>query len=220
MSNAPQPTSHAAPSSSAGYPDQSPEWRSRARRLQGVAAPVLSPGERDALYEEFQPLVRRLMRQYGETPEQREELQGEIYLRFCEILAAYEPGRGVPLRPYLVRMLTASVYTYSRAHWRRKDRELSLEVEFALGEPAGEDPSTEWLGSLAQEAVLAQLPLLIARLPQRQQQVVIGRYYENCSFAELAERLQVQQATVRSLLRHGLNNLRRALASTEQVSGE
>src|SRR5947209_20458060 len=67
--------------------------------------------QRDGLYAEFQPLVRRLIRQYGgDNAELREDLAGEIYYRFCQLLEVYDPERGVPLRPYLVRQLTASVY--------------------------------------------------------------------------------------------------------------
>src|SRR5207244_4443409 len=64
------------------------------------------PGYCDALYAEFQPLVWRLIRQYGDDADLREDLIGEIYARFRTVLAAYDPHRGVPLRPYLVRQLS------------------------------------------------------------------------------------------------------------------
>src|SRR5690242_6653150 len=100
--------------------------------------------DRDALYAEFQPLVRRLIRQYGEDVESRGDLQGEIYYRFCLLLDAYDPERGVPLRPYLVRQLTASVYTYARQGWRRQRREVTLDTSFDCSGPAGtEDPSRD-----------------------------------------------------------------------------
>jgi DNA-directed RNA polymerase specialized sigma24 family protein len=43
----------------------------------------------------------------------------------------------------------------------------------------------------------------------RQRKIVIWRYYEERSFEEIASILQIQPATARSLLRHGLNNLRK-----------
>jgi RNA polymerase sigma factor (sigma-70 family) len=58
------------------------------------------------------------------------------------------------------------------------------------------------------QEVLSRLPALIERLPLRQRQVVVGRYYDGRSFEEMAQALEVRPATVRSLLRHGLNNLR------------
>jgi DNA-directed RNA polymerase specialized sigma24 family protein len=77
---------------------------------------------RDALFAEFQPLVSRLVRSYGPHG-LAEDLPGELYCAFCALLAAYDPARGVPLRPYLVRMLTAAVHTYSRGRRRQSLRE-------------------------------------------------------------------------------------------------
>jgi len=41
--------------------------------------------------------------------------------------------------------------------------------------------------------------------------VLIWRYYEERSFEEIAGMLKIQTATARSLLRHGLNTLRKAI---------
>lgn len=172
--------------------------------------PRIAGLSRETLYEEFQPLVRRLLRQYGDTPEQRQDLAGEIYYRFCALLEAYDPFRGIPLRPYLVRQLTASVYTYARHGWRRRTREVSLELGEGMFEPAHkEDPSRDWDDKIAMEQVLKGLPDAIAKLPKRQKQVLIWRYYDQKSFEDIAAVLDIQVATARSLLRHSLNNLRK-----------
>jgi RNA polymerase sigma factor (sigma-70 family) len=167
--------------------------------------------DREALYLDFQPLVRRLIRQYsGEDAERRKDLVGEVYCRFCAILDAYDPVRGVPLRPYLVRQLTASVYTYARQHWRSERREVRLDAQAYGWEPGVPiDPTNEWDDAIDQKQMLKALPDAISRLPKRQRQVVIWRYYEQKGFEEIAELLTVQPATARSILRHGLNNLRR-----------
>ena len=169
---------------------------------------------RDALFAEFQPLVQRLMRQYADNAELRQDLPGEIYHRFCCLYEAYDPSRGIPLRPYMVRMLTASVYNFMRSNWRHQNRELQMLPE-AGEDPAyaGEDGTLEWIQSLWMQETLAQLPAVIAQLPARQQQVVIWRYYHALSFEEIADKLLVRPATVRSLLRHAINHLRRKLTS-------
>ncbi len=181
---------------------------------QSAPASELPRQERDALFAEFQPLVRRLIRQYGDTPELRQDLSGEIYCRFCALLDAYDPARGVPLRPYLVRQLTASVYTYARAGWRSEKRETSLDA-ITGGEWLGQhaDPTSEWDEHVATEQALRSLPDAIAKLPKRQRQVLIWRYYEEQSFEEIASRLSVEVSTTRSLLRHAINNLRRAVSA-------
>lgn len=190
----------------------------RSRGFYRADPPYATAAERESLFAEFQPLVRRLIRQYGEDPEQRQDLSGEIYYRFCLLLDQYEPERGIPLRAYLVRTLTASVYTYSRSQWRRQHREVSLEATTGTIEPADAvDPSGQWDTNLMTREVLKALPAAIAKLPLRQRQVVIWRYYESRSFEEIAEMLKVRPATARSLLRHGLNNLRKQVARSELV---
>jgi RNA polymerase sigma factor (sigma-70 family) len=172
--------------------------------------------DRDRLYAEFAPLVRRLIRQYGQDASMREDLAGEIYCRFCALLEAFDPMRGVPLRPYIVRQLSLATYTYARQQWRIRKREATWEIEEARAEQtAAFDPTADWLASLAQDQAAALLPAALEKLPARQRNVVIWRYYEERSFEDIAELLSVQPTTVRSLLRHGLNNLRKAIGAAD-----
>jgi RNA polymerase sigma factor (sigma-70 family) len=169
-------------------------------------------GAQDALYADFQPLVRRLIRQYGRNPEIRKDLEGEIYYQFCRLLAAYDPDRGVPLRPYLVRQLTGSIYTYARQSWRQQQREVSLENFVAEFQPdASHDPTPLWDAMLDFQDVRHTLANALGELSERQRKIVIWRYYEDRTFEEIAAGLGIQVATVRSLLRHGLNRMRRTL---------
>ncbi len=173
--------------------------------------PPRTDRERDRLYAEFQPLIRKLIRIYGTEADLREELPGEIYCRFCALLEVYNPERGIPLRAYLVRQLTASVYTFARHHWRRQKRELLIEPEHSEVNSAAVDFTESWNHSLMLQQLQAGLPQAFLRLSGRQRQVVIWRYYEAQSFEEIALRLDVQVSTARSILRHGLYNIRRRM---------
>lgn len=168
--------------------------------------------DKDQLFSEFQPLVQRLIRQYGDEPELREDLIGEIYCRFCSVLDAYDPTRGIPLRPYLVHQLAFSVYSYVRRQWRRKKREISIEIDTIVRSiPNTGDISEQWDNAMVIQTVQAGLPHAISQLSLRQRQVVIWRYYEQLSFEEIADRLNMRLATARSTLRHALKNIRRKL---------
>lgn len=169
--------------------------------------------DREALYAEFLPLVHQLIRKYGGTYEMRKDLEGEIYYRFCMLLTAYDPSRGVPLKPYLVYQLKTSVYTFARREWRHNKRE----VVFEAREDAADivDPSTEWDDEIMLQHVRTLLPTAITALPLRQRQVVIWRYFEHRSFEEIAELMNIKVATTRSILRHGLNNLRAKFADID-----
>jgi len=175
--------------------------------------PLVVGDRRDALYAELQPLVRRLLRQYGDCPELRLDLVGEIYHRFCLLFAAYDPGRGIPLKPYLVRSLTASVYSYARSEWARRRR-----AERGFGDRAETRDSwpdlAEWYCEKERRlALLESLPRAISALPERQRRVLVLRYYESRSFDEIGLALQVRSSTARSLLRHAIKNLRADLRS-------
>jgi RNA polymerase sigma factor (sigma-70 family) len=165
--------------------------------------------ERENLYAEIQPLVQRLIRQYGQDREMQQDLRGEIFRRFCTLLEEYDPARGVPLRPYLIRKLTASVYTYARSQWQRRQREVSLESPLPARTPEPWDVTRDWDQTLVLREMLKELPAAVSTLSARQRYVVVARFYEGHSFAEIAETLQVCPATARSLLRHGIRHLRR-----------
>ena len=199
--------------SSASYEDISRSYRqtSRARNI------IEYKEQRDhqdsaVLYSSFQPLVNGLIHRYGDDPELREDLKSEIYYRFCLLLSSYDTSRNIPLRPYLITQLSASVYTYVRQQRLRKMREVSCEPEMeAAFFPNAIDPSEQWNDNLVLQEVLRHLPVVLYQLSQRQRQVVIWRYYEERSYEEIADRLAIKMTTVRSLLRHGLRNMRRML---------
>jgi RNA polymerase sigma factor (sigma-70 family) len=168
---------------------------------------------RDALYSEFTPLIRRLIRKYGVNSELRQDLNGEIYYRFCQLLEEFDPSRRVPLRPYIVRQLTISTYTYARKQWSIQRREAPIisgdDTTNHIGHSI--DPTPMWDAELTRKQVAAVLPEAIMKLPDRQQKVVVWRYYEDKSFTEIAQLLAVEASTARSLLRHGLANLRKQM---------
>lgn len=173
--------------------------------------------DRDALYKEFAPLVRRLIRQYGENPAMREDLQGEIYCRFCALLEQYDPHRGVPLRAYLVRQLSASIYLFARRHWVRQRRELLIEPDLHLDLPmSSQDPTPLWDQELMHKQFSVELHHAMSRLSERQRRIIEWRYYEQRSSEEIGALLNVQPATARSLLRHAINTLRKRMAPPDQ----
>jgi len=167
--------------------------------------------DRDALFAEFTPLLRRLVRQYaGEDFELREDLRSEMYCRFSQLYDEWDPTRGIPRRPYLVRKLSAAAYTYARQNWRRDRRETSLELGEEYGDQGpSEDPTDSWDHSLALDQILEALPAGITRLPERQRKVLLWRYIDERPFEDIAKDLNIQVSTARSILRHSLNNLRK-----------
>lgn len=169
--------------------------------------------DRNVLFERFTPLIRRLVRQYGSTPDLAQDLPGELYCRFHALLDAYDPDRGVPLHPYLVRQLILSAYSVARTRWRQGRKEAPLlEGDNNHGLTTEVHPSDAWDTTMRRRDLLEALPGLIAELPERQHQVLVMRYYETRDFADIAQELGIQESSVRSLLRHAVNRLRQSTA--------
>jgi len=175
-----------------------------------ISKPDTPAVDRDALYDELAPLIRRLIRQYGWSAELREDLVGEIYFRYCHLIDVFDATRGIPLKAYLIRQLTAFVFTYTRQARRISMRQIELDI------PANEeilaslvvDPTGEWDDNLVLAEFRGRLPMIIEKLPPRQGVVVQRKYLENRDYPAIAEELEIEQSTVRSLLRHAIRNLR------------
>lgn len=176
---------------------------------------ALNPTEVETIYHSLQPLVHRLIRQYGDTPDLREDLYGVIYCLFQAALSAYDPARGVSLQGYLIHRLSTSTYSYARSQWkarqRKQTREVSWEEQEAAGQQIGlrdDDPIQQAEEAEEEQRILGALKETIETLTPRQRRAIVGRYFEGKSYERLAEEMNVKAATVRSLVRYAIHRLR------------
>lgn len=173
--------------------------------------PLPAPGELLAL---FGPYCHRLIRRYGSTPELRQDLLGEIYCIIHDLREGYDITRGVPLSAYLFTQLRSSIFTCARREWRVQNREISTS-------PLEED----WweLQSVVQDATAERFALreellqALRELPKRQRTVVYLRYFQDQEFEEIAQRMGIKAATARSLLRNGLDRLRKMVRGDRRL---
>ena len=108
-----------------------------------------------------------------------------------------EPG---PLRPWLARVVGNAVRQRARGEGRWARREQQAAREEAL-------PSVAELTELAEAQQLLTEALL--ELDETRREVVLLRYFEGLSSAEIARRQGIPGATVRTRLKQGLEELRR-----------
>jgi len=164
----------------------------------------------------FAPYCRRLIRRYGSTPEQRQDLLGEIYCILHELREAYDTTRGVPPSAYLFTQLRSSIFTRARREWRVQQREVStspLEEEWWEAQAIAQDRAPD---RIALREILLQA---IKELPERQRTVVYLRFFQEQEFEAIASAMGVKQATVRSLLRNGLDGLRKMVRADRRLHG-
>lgn len=176
--------------------------------------------DREALYAEIQPLVQRLILRYGKVPELRRDLQGEIYWRFCRLMAEYNADRGIPIRAYVICKLQQQIFNYVRDYWRASRRTVPLErPDDAEQDTASACEVGDPLHRLLVQELYDALPGAIADLPDRQRMIIVCRYFEGLSYEEIAVRMGIKTASVRSLQRFALEALRRKMRSKGLISG-
>jgi RNA polymerase sigma-70 factor (sigma-E family) len=99
--------------------------------------------------------------------------------------------------------------TMARLHvswWRRRRREWLV----------GSVPERPYVDSaLARADVRGELWQALSALPARQRAVLVLRYYEHCSDAEISSVLGISRGTVRSQASRGLDRLRGSWAPTD-----
>ena len=125
-----------------------------------------------------------------------EDLTSEVFVRALESLHAYE-DRGAPFAAWLYRIANARVVD----HWRRsRQMEISLDsgdVDLPF-EPAARDVF-----------VMKVLSESLRRLTAEQQEVIILRFVEGYSTAEIAQITGRSEGAVKALQRSALASLAR-----------
>jgi RNA polymerase sigma-70 factor (ECF subfamily) len=166
----------------------------------------VSGGDREGFEELVRLYSNRLLtflhRMNGDF-HQSEELFQEVFLTVWRRRHTYKfPG---PVRPWLYKI----ALNVSRASWRKA--RLPMEnidgienlARTLSDEPAGRAMDKE-LVSVASEAVLD--------LPTQQKTVFAFRIWNEMTYREIAETMELSEATVRSHMHHALRSLRQQLA--------
>ena len=140
------------------------------------------------------------------SAEDAEDALQEIFVRVYRYLSTFEPSKGA---------FTTWLYRITVNHCldrQRKPRLLTLpldRVSPALSTEHASSPESP----LAEEETIQQA---LAQLSEKLRAVVILRYYQELSYAEIAQILDVPVGTVKSRLNSALKTLRKEL----QTAGE
>ena len=134
-----------------------------------------------------------------------EDLTAEVFLRALEGLAGFT-YRGVPFSAWLHRIAYARVMD----HFRQQARRELLPLDERLV-ATGKGPQATVEARLDHE----ELQSAIAQLTTEQQQVVILKFVEGLSNAEVARILGKSEGAVKSLQHRALNSLQRIMRGEE-----
>ena len=159
------------------------------------------------LYEEYyQPLLHYLYKKTGNMQD-AEDLTSETFLYCYRSYDQYDPEKSaVSTWVYLV------ANSRLKNHYRDKREHVEIsELENLL--PAGE---TDMERAAYLEQLRSFLAERLANLPERQQQVIALRFFQEKDYAEIAEELGISAGNARVILSRALDRLKLDMADVEE----
>ncbi len=167
-----------------------------------------------ALYDRYGKavfgFVYNLLRDAGQT----EEVVQEVFLRVWFRAATYRPERG-RFQTWLMSMAHHRTVDELRKR-RRLQSILETEARLALMESRAQEDTAAKEAEQREESEIVRKAL--ESLPEEQRQVIQLSYYEGYSQTEIAELLQHPLGTVKTRMRLGMQKLKTALASLQEIT--
>jgi len=165
---------------------------------------LATQGDRHAFGELYDRYVERIYNYvYYRTsdPDDAEDLTERVFLRAIRHIENYE-DRGYPISAWLYRIAHNLVANWYRDNSRREEVPLES-VAFSL-EFTGEHPEP----SVLQEEECQQLMEVIHQLPEDRQQLLILKFVERLTNAEIGEIMDRTEGAIKSLYHRTLVALR------------
>ena len=167
-----------------------------------------------ALYQER--LYRFALRLEGQ-PQDAEDIVQETFLRTYHALKSYPASRvrALQLRGWLYR-IALNVYR----NRQRKPQHPAISLDLSEGSPLLEieDPSSAPDDEVFRREWRHELERYLSTLPERHRVAVTLYYFEDLSYAEVAELLNQPMGTVKATIHRALRRLHKALdAQTKGV---
>jgi RNA polymerase sigma-70 factor (ECF subfamily) len=185
-------------------------WRPRLARVRKVpdisdekALALAARGDQEAFGTLYERYVGRIYNYiYYRTGNQfdAEDLTARVFFRALRHIGNYT-DRGLPFSAWLYRIAHNLVANWHRDNSRR--REVPLE-EILLVRPNGEHPET----TLVQNEELESLMHMIRCLPEERQQLLILKFVDHLSNAEIGQIMGRTEGAVKSLYHRTLISLR------------
>ncbi len=156
------------------------------------------------------PIYAFLERMLG-SREDAQDLGQETFIKVCSDAGRYRPSG--KFRSWLFKI--AGNLARSRLRRRRIISWVSFSPGVHEGESSGDDPGAD----LEREETALEIRRALARLPARQRQAIVLRTYNDLSYREVAEAMEVTIPAVESLLQRGMAALRREFGAGEAGQG-
>lgn len=158
------------------------------------------------LIRQLKPHILGLYKRYRDVYISEADLISDSYQIIHQATREYDSNRNIPLIPFVHSRLKWGVYSIARS--RRKLAQRFVPFEDSYIPSVVDDYAVLEIDERKQYAISA-----VQYLSERQRTLLMLRYVEEWSYSDIAEKMEIKEATVRSLVRHALQNIRKRVRS-------
>ena len=167
-----------------------------------IAAPAAQTGE---IYRAFKGRVYGYIKSRIHNPEDAEDLLSCVFLKIHEKMDSYDRGKA-SLSTWIYAITRNTVNDYFRRTYRS---EKSEPYDDALGDCAGDDLPV--LEKLIQDERLERLAGALEKLPERERDIIVLRFYYDRPSREVAGMMNLSNENVRYLQHTAVGKLKKMM---------
>lgn len=153
------------------------------------------------VYEVTRDHAYRLICYLAPNKQDAADIMSDVYMELFRSLPTYDPQK--PFASWFNGLIVRQVRSWKRKEWRLYRIAEKLRLGISHAGDRMEERRIQELGDR-----LDLLPIL-QTLPLKFREVIVLRYYQDCTLEEIAELLRVPLGTVKSRHHHALKHLRR-----------
>jgi RNA polymerase sigma-70 factor (ECF subfamily) len=165
------------------------------------------------LYDQYAPLVFKLVLRMMKDRAEAEDLLQEIFLQVWRTAASYDARRG-DVSAWLTTIARSRAIDRLRSpqyRWRAVEMPEGAEAKLA----GGSDPRDE----LSAREGATTVRHALAALPEEQRRVIELAYFDGLTQSQIAQKVQEPLGTVKTRIRLGMLKLRGVLALKQAATG-
>lgn len=154
-----------------------------------------------SLYEETKTHVYQMVMMLADRKDDAGDIMSEIYIELLRSIPRYDGS--LPFQPWFNALIARQVSNCNRKWWRIGRLFARAEQFHDLNQASENTEQTFFRGEQRRE-----LKALLERLPYKQRIVVILKYFNDYTFEEISQILNIPAGTARSRHHKALQNLR------------
>ncbi len=156
----------------------------------------------NSFYSQHYHLVYGYVRKHVGNDQDAEDLTADIFLACYKALDSYDPARA-SVRTWLFVIVNNRLKNFYRDKKPRVNNENVAEEDWGVQGPS------IMMRSMALQDSRRQIAEALKSLPEQHRQIVVDKFFNELSTAQIAEKMQLSEGNVRVILHRSLKEMKR-----------